>query len=328
MAKSIEKIIIIGSGNWGLALASVFSNCVPTKVWTIDSAMAEHINSNRENPGEFFKYPLPKSIIVEKKYGSSFDENQTLFIFAVPSSQIGVVAKELSEHSKSPLILSVSKGFDARHQCTMSQLIKHYIPKAVVIILTGPTIANEIAEGKLTRAVMASDDLMYLALVKEALQNDQIFFEISRNPIHHEVCAALKGLVAIAIGMADGLNLGANIQGVLMSEGIRELDAVSSFFGINENIALGTSGAGDLIATCISQDSRNRKLGNAMAEGLSLEDALKKVQMTVEGIAMSKTIETLWSLDVSIPLFHMVNGILLGRKKDIYAEICTIIKSL
>jgi len=68
MAKSIEKIIIIGSGNWGLALASVFSNCVPTKVWTIDSAMAEHINSNRENPGEFFKYPLPKSIIVEKKY--------------------------------------------------------------------------------------------------------------------------------------------------------------------------------------------------------------------------------------------------------------------
>lgn len=324
----ITEIITIGAGNWGLALASVFSNCVPTKVWTIDSTMAEQINNNRENPGKFFKYPLAKSIIVEKKYHSSFDENQTLFIFAVPSSQIGFVAKELSEHSKTPLILSVSKGFDARRQCTMSQLIKHYIPKAVVTILTGPTIANEIAEGKLTRAVMASDDLMHLALITETLQNDQIFFEISRNPVHHEICAALKGLVAIAIGMADGLNLGANIQGILMSEGIRELDAVSSFFGIHENIALGTSGVGDLIATCISQDSRNRKLGNAMAEGLSLEDALKKVQMTVEGVAMSKTIETLWSLNVSIPLFHMVNGILLGRKKDIYAEICTIIKSL
>ena len=143
---------------------------------------------------------------------------------AVPSSQVRIAAGELANHSTAPLVLSVSKGFDARQQCTMSELIKREIPGASVVVLSGPTIANEVAEGKPTRAVLAGEDLMHLALVKEALRNDVISFEVSRNPTHHEVCAALKGIVAMAAGMADGLELGTNIQGVLMAEGLREME--------------------------------------------------------------------------------------------------------
>jgi len=328
MSREVKEIIIIGSGNWGLTLASVFADNLSCRVWTLNAELAEQINQNRESPGGFFKYPLPKSLVVEEKYTNGFDENKTLFIFAVPSSQVGKVAEELSNYCKSPLIMSVSKGFDAERQYTMSQLIGHYLPQSVVIVLTGPTIANEVAEGKPTRAVLASNDLMHLAMVKQALINDLLFFEVSRNPVHHEICAALKGLVAIAVGMADGLGLGANIQGLLMTQGIREIGVVASFFGISENIAYGISGCGDLIATCISDYSRNRRLGKVLAEGLTVDEALKDVQMTVEGVAMSRTIETLWSLNVSIPLIHMVNNVLLRTTSDIRAQLHKVIKNL
>ena len=169
---------------------------------------------------------------------------------------------------------------------------------------------------------------MHLALVKEALRNDVIFFEVSRNPQHHEICAALKGIVAIAAGLAEGLELGANVQGVLMTEGLKELATVASFFGIPESVAFGISGAGDLITTCISPDSRNRRMGVLLARGRTLHQALDEVRMTVEGVAMSQTIETLWALDVSIPLFHMVNAILRGRRCDLRSEIAGLIASI
>jgi glycerol-3-phosphate dehydrogenase (NAD(P)+) len=324
----ITDIIVIGSGNWGLALASRFGRNRPTRVWALNEALAKQINAHRDCPGEFFPYPLPKDVLVEAKYASGFDEKTALFILAVPSSQVRSAAAELGSRAKQPLVLSVSKGFDAERQCTMSEVVRQEIPQAKVVVLTGPTIANEVAEGKPTRAVLAGDDLMHLARVKQALANDVLSFEVSRNPTHHEICASLKGLVAIAAGLADGLALGANAQGILMTEGIREMGVVASFFGIAESVAYGISGAADLITTCISRHSRNRQLGVALAEGLGLDAALAKVNMTVEGVAMSQTIETLWALDVSIPLFHRVNGILQGRDRDRRAALEAVITSL
>jgi len=247
----------------------------------------------------------------------------------VPSGQVTTAARELSQHAKNPLVLSVSKGFDAQRQCTMSDLINSEIPGASVVVLTGPTIANEVAEVKPTRAVLACKDLMTLALVKNALHNNNVIsFEVSRNPTHHEICAALKGIVAIAVGIAEGLNLGCNAQGIIITEGIHELATVASFFGIPHTAAYGTSGAADLIATCISKDSRNVRLGRYLAEGNSLQQALDEVGMAVEGVAMSKTIEMLWSLDVLIPLIHMVNNIILGKTCNIDEEFRKFIKHL
>jgi len=254
-----------------------------------------------------------------------FDPRRMLVVIAVPSGQVRAVAKELGSHAREPLVLSVSKGFDAARQCTMSEVIKQEIPGASVVVLTGPTIANEVAAGKPTRAMLASDNLMHLALVKDALRNDIIAFEVGRNPVHHEICAALKGIVAIAAGLAEGLDLGANVQGVLITEGLHELATVASFFGIPESVAYGVSGAGDLITTCLSADSRNRRLGMLLAKGMTLQQALDEVRMTVEGVAMSQTIETLWALDVSIPLFHTVNAILRGGEVDVRRELTALI---
>ncbi|MBI1827785.1 MAG: hypothetical protein HY287_07635 [Planctomycetes bacterium] len=309
--RTIEQLIVIGSGNWGLALGSLFSNSLPTRIWTINAEAANALTKERAAGSTTPTCSKSiKTLIFEEKFATDFDSMRTLLIFAVPSGQVRTIASEVRNHARAPLILSVSKGFDAERQCTMSEVIKQEIPEASVIVLTGPTIANEVAAGKPTRAVLACDNLVHLAMVKKALQNDVIAFEVSRSPTHHEVLAALKGLVAIAAGIAHGLDLGANVQGVLMTEGLRELSVVASFFGIPESVAYGVSGAGDLITTCISPDSRNRKLGVLLAKGRTLRQALDEVHMTVEGVAMSKTIDTLWSLDVSIPLFNLVSAIL------------------
>ena len=322
----VEQIIVIGAGNWGIALASLFSKSLPVRVWAKDEAGAKTLiaassaktNQNTAN----------KPLTFEAKFGTDFDPTKTLVIIAVPSGQVRAVARELRHHARAPLILSVSKGFDAERQCTVSEIIKQEIPEACVVVLTGPTIANEVAAGKPTRAVLACENLMHLAMVKAALQNEVIAFEVSRSPTHHEILAALKGLVAIAAGIASGLDLGANIQGVLMTQGLRELAEVASFFGIPQTVAYGISGSGDLITTCISPDSRNRRLGVLLAKGRTLAAALEEVGMTVEGVAMSKTIETLWSLDVSIPLFHLVNALLSDRAPDVRTGMCNLIASL
>lgn len=328
LVNPIRAVVIIGSGNWGTALARICNKTYPVRLWTKDKEIARELDSHRQRSRGPSKEPLPDSIVIEEKFASAPDPTSTLFILAVPSSQVRSVARELGQHVREPIVVSVSKGFDAERQRTMSELIQDEVPGARVVVLTGPTIANEVAAGKPTRAVLACNDLMHLALVKEALRNDVITFEVSRSPVHHEICAALKGLVAIAVGMADGLNLGTNAQGVLMTEGLREMAEVASFFGIPENVAYGVSGAGDLITTCISPDSRNRRLGSALAKGKTLAEALSEVQMTVEGVAMAKTIRTLWALDVSIPLFNMVNDILGGESRDIRGELVSLIRRI
>ena len=326
--RSIEEIIVIGSGNWGLALATLFASKLRVRVWAIDQATARQLESQRDKPGHYHATPLPARLKIEVKYSEPFDQEKSLVILAVPSSQMHSAATELGRSAERPLVLTVSKGFDVERQCTMSEVIKRAIPGARVAVLTGPTIANEVARGLPTRAVLAGEDLTSLALVKDALKNDVIALEVSRFPSHHEICAALKGLVAIAVGLADGLELGTNAQGVIMTAGLRELATVGSFFGVPESVAYGVSGAGDLITTCISPESRNRKLGALLATGLTLEQALETVRMTVEGVAMARTIETLWSLDVSIPLFRTVNSILRGECGDIRKELTELIQSL
>jgi len=321
---SIESIVLIGAGNWGLTLGALLAKRLPVRVWALDAAEVGRVNAKLGSKAKSSS-PRAGSMVIEEKFATDINPVRTLVVVAVPSGQVRNVARELAQHAREPLVLCVSKGFDAERQCTMSEVIRQEIPGASVVVLTGPTIANEVAQGKPTRAVLACDNLMHMALVKGALRNELISFEVSRYPTHHEICGALKGIVAIAAGLADGLELGANVQGVLMTEGLRELAVVASFFGIPESVVYGISGAGDLITTCISPDSRNRRLGSLLARGRTLQQALDEVGMTVEGVAMSQTIETLWSLDVSIPLFHMVNAILRGHACDPPAEIAALI---
>jgi glycerol-3-phosphate dehydrogenase (NAD(P)+) len=323
--EKLKAAIVIGAGNWGRPLAGLLARNVPVRLWTIDHAEADSIIARRDEL--LHKNSRAQKIVIEPKFTSNIAEQDTLIVMAVPSSQVSDVAAELASHTTAPTVLSLSKGFDIDRFCTPGGMIVRQIPKAKVVCLTGPTIANEINMGLPTTAVLSSDHLAELARVKEVLRNDVINFVIDRNPVHHEVCAALKGIVAIGVGMAEGLELGINFQSVVITQGIKEMTRIASFFDIPEEVVYGLSGIGDVMTTCMSPDSRNRKLGCLIGRGLSLKEALTQVQMTVEGVSMSKTIETLWSLDVSISLFHFIDNAIFNKNPDLRGDFIKLIRS-
>ena len=312
----VKEAVVLGAGNWGCVLAELMARNVPVRLWTLNDQLRDELKDawkQRKRLAANGGFPLT----LETKFASKFDQDKTLLVVAVPSSAVRSVAREAARVYDRPLVLCVSKGFDAEEFCTPSELIHKELPGASVVSLTGPTIANEVGQGLPTVGVLASDDLACLAMVKAALRNDVIRFATGRNPAHHELCAALKGIIAIGVGMAEGLQLGVNCQAVIMTEGIAEMAHVASFFDIPREVVYGLSGVGDVLTTCISPDSRNRKLGVLLGKGRGLQEALDEVHMTVEGVAMSRTIETLWALDVSIPLINFINSAIFGRVSDL-----------
>ena len=321
-----SKIIIIGSGNWGTALALVFSQKRKLYLWTIDKTEADMINSTQESP--FLPgIILPKNIIVEEKFSRPI-EPADIVITAIPSNRIEDLMDEFnSRQIKECIILNASKGVEHSTLMTIGQIINERLPQAKYANLAGPTIARELAEGIPAKAVLASRDIAVLFHLQKTLENDLLKFEFSRDVKGVELASALKGLIAIAVGIADGLGFKTNIYGIIMTYGVDEFVTIMKFLGVYHKTAYGIAGIGDLITTCISENSRNRKFGKLLAQGYSTEAALKEVGMVVEGVSMAKTVNKLAKFNLSIPLISCVTRIIFEDVKDIRQELLTTLNS-
>ena len=198
---------------------------------------------------------------------------------------------------------------------TMSQVIRAELPNSKVVVLTGPNIAREVAAGKPTKAILASEDIFTVTRLARLLRNETLAFEITRDTEGVQLCAALKGIIAIAVGYADGLELGDNFTGVLMTYGLKEFVAIAEFLGISPNTIYGIAGLGDLITTCLSGNSRNRQLGRLLAKGEPLDNALQEVGMVVEGVQMAKTIVSIEDMNIAIPLFSAITKIIFDNNE-------------
>ncbi|MCB1196068.1 NAD(P)H-dependent glycerol-3-phosphate dehydrogenase [bacterium] len=310
------KIIVIGAGSWGLTLAHIFSFNNEVTVWTLNQHIASELTQKRSDP----RLPCLKinqSIAFHPMYSTEFD-NTALFIMVAPSNVVEEICLELKNHIDQPNILCASKGFDHRKFCTMSQLIQSIFPKSNVAVLTGPTIAKEVAAGKPTKAILASNKVWFLTEIAKALENDYVKFELDTDIVGHELCACLKGIIAIGTGIADGLGLGKNMQGIIMTYGLKEFVEIAEFLGASSKTIYGLAGMSDLITTCISTDSRNRKLGFLLGQNLKLEDALEEVGMVVEGLNMQKTIYKLERVNIDIPIISAINKIIFNPPDNIY----------
>ena len=266
------------------------------------------------------------------KIGEKYSENigsEDVVIFAIPSSRVREAATELSRHVDSPpTIVTASKGLEYKSFKTMSQVIKDVLPTANVVVLTGPTIAREIAQGQPARAVLACDNVAILVKVNKLLRNDLITFELSNDPVGAELCGALKGTVAIGIGIADGLGLGANIQGLILAYGLQEFVKIAEFLSVRKDSIYGLPGLADVATTCLSEHSRNRRFGYLLGRGLKLNEALKKVGMAVEGVNAARTIAELKELNVSIPLLSGIAELILTQPETVYSKMVKIIGEL
>lgn len=303
------KTIVVGAGNWGTTLACIFSNHHHVSLWTNSASHALEINSQRENKKYLKGIRLPPMVRAIEKFAEPVRDDD-IIIIAVPSSKVRDVAHELRQVIRIQPIVCASKGFEHQSLKTMSEVIQDELPTTPVIVLTGPNIAREVAEGKPTKAVLASKDFAAVTRVVRILKNDHLKFEVCRDVKGVELCAALKGIIAIGVGIADGLCLGKNFTGILMTYGLREFTQISEFMGISVKTIYGIAGLGDLIATCLSRNSRNWRFGYLLGKGAQRDRALQRVGMVVEGVQMAKTIAELGDLNIPIPLFSTISKII------------------
>ena len=312
------KIIVIGAGNWGITLAKIFSAKNKVILWTKSH---EDISKVKEKASNILGITLPSEITIEPKFTSAVNKNDLLLI-AVPSRKIEELAKELVAHNITDnIILNASKGVETSTLKTIQETFQSYIPNLKFANLSGPTISKEIAQGIPAKAVLASKDLTVLFELQKILENDILKFEFSRDVRGIELASAMKGLIAIAVGVADGLGFKSNIFGLIMTYGLKEFERIMKFLGVSTKTVYGIAGIGDLITTSISENSRNRKFGKLLAQGYSTEEALEKVGMVVEGVSMAKTIRKLSKFNLYIPLINFVATIIFDDVKDIRKEL-------
>lgn len=323
-----KEAVIIGSGNWGTTLAVEFSHCCRVRLWTENREYSDAINKHRENRQFLPGVKLSRGIRVEPKFSSPLNPD-TWVVLAVPSSQMVNVCHELRPLiHPGQIIINVSKGVVSGNLKTMSEIIEEEMKDINLVVLTGPTIAREVAAGEPARAVLACRNVSTLLTLRKNLKLPHLSFEMSRDVNGSELCAALKGIVAIGVGIAEGLGLHSNVQSVIMTYGLNEFKKIAEFFHIPEKTIYGLPGMGDLITTCISPDSRNRRFGKLLGQGLPLNKALKQVGMVVEGVSMAKTIVELGHFNLDIPFFKCMARIIFESPKNVYKELIGTLQSI
>lgn len=322
------KVIVLGAGNWGTTLALLFAEKNPVYLWTIDQKESDKINAAGENSDYLPGVKLPKNIIVEPKFSRGIDLDD-IVVTVVPSRKVEEIAEEFLAHGAEEfIVLNASKGVEMQTLKTVGHSLCMKLPKVKFATLSGPTIARELAEGIPAKAVLASKDVGLLFQLQERLANSLLTFEFSRDVRGIELAASLKGLIAIAVGISDGLGFKTNIFGLIMTYGLREFVTVMEFLGVQSSTAYGIAGMGDLITTCISENSRNRKFGKFLAQGYTRDEALKKVGMVVEGVSMAQTVQKLSQFNLSIPLISCISRIIFEDVEDIRKELLDTLNSI
>lgn len=309
------QIGIIGAGTWGTALGLLLnSNGHKVTMWSHNvQAIKEMMNnqSHKNLPGII----IPEEIILTNCLKRTVS-NQDFVIMAVPSVHTRSVAQKMQPYVvKDQIIVNVSKGIEHDTLMTISAQIEEELPIAQVAVLSGPSHAEEVARGLPTTCVAAAQNEQVAKSIQEAFMNETFRVYTSSDVIGVEIGAALKNVIALAAGIADGLGCGDNTKAALITRGIAEIGRLGIKMGGKPETFAGLTGIGDLIVTCASQHSRNRKAGYLMGQGYSMNKAVAEVGMVVEGINSAKAALALaQKYNESMPIVEQVNAVLFNNK--------------
>ncbi|MCR4998781.1 MAG: NAD(P)-dependent glycerol-3-phosphate dehydrogenase [Lachnospiraceae bacterium] len=307
----MAEVSVIGAGSWGTALASVLcKNGHHTVLWSHKQSQVDQLYKTRENdklPG----ITLPE----ELEYTASLEEavrDKDLLVMAVPSTATRETSHKLQGLIPSgQRIITVAKGIEDGSLFTQCEIINDELPDAVVGVLSGPSHAEEVVAGLPTLIVAGAEDRMLALLTQELFMNEFFRVYISPDVKGIELGGSLKNVIALAAGMSDGLGFGDNAKAALITRGVKEITSLAVAMGGKFETVNGLTGIGDLIVTCSSRHSRNRKAGVYIGEGMSVQDAMDKVQMVVEGVYSAKSALALGQkYGVELPIIEQVNAVL------------------
>ena len=307
-----KKISVLGAGSWGTALAITFAYRHDVLMWEFDPAQVEAIERDRRNKKFLPVAGLPDTVHVTGDMEASI-RDADIVLFAVPSHVLRQVARQAAPFiTKKQYLVSVVKGIERGTHLRMSEVIGDEIKNCKgIIALSGPTHAEEVARKVPTAIVAASESRRAAKAVQRMFITPWFRVYSSNDIIGVEVGAALKNVIAIAAGISDGLNMGDNTKAALITRGLAEIKRLGLKMGANEETFSGLSGMGDLIVTCMSKYSRNRKVGNLLGHGRSLDDILHEMTQVAEGVTnTTSALELAKVHDVELPIAQAVGAIL------------------
>lgn len=285
----IKKISVIGSGGWGCALAQLLSEKgYEVLLWSWTKEESDTIKADRENKTCLKGIKLKDSI----KYTYSLKDasEADLYVIAVPSHAVLGTMKAFSEFAKKDVIIvNVAKGFEKNGLKRLSTVIEENCKFNPVVVLSGPTHAEEVAMGIPSTIVATSVDMSAAEIVQDVFMNDNLRVYTHGDVLGVELGGALKNIIALCAGISDGLGLGDNTKAALMTRGLAEISRLGIAMGALAHTFAGLTGVGDLIVTCTSEHSRNRRAGILIGKGMSAVDAQKEVKMVVEGIKAAES---------------------------------------
>lgn len=312
----MAKVSVIGAGSWGTALASVLArNGHEVAIWSIMEEEIAMLKEKREHVTKLPGVKLSEEICFTTNLEEAV-EGREMLVLAVPSVFTRGTAKNMQPFVKEgQLIVNVAKGIEEKTLMVLSDIIKEEIPKARVAVLSGPSHAEEVGRRLPTTCVAGADTRETAEYVQNIFMNDEFRVYTSPDMLGIELGGALKNVIALAAGMADGLGYGDNTKAALITRGITEIGRLALAMGAKYETISGLTGIGDLIVTCASRHSRNRKAGMLIGQGKTMEEATKEVQMVVEGIYSAKAAMGLSDkYQVAMPIIEQVNLVLFHDK--------------
>ena len=314
----MAKISVIGSGGWGIALTILLhKNGHNLRIWSFDKKEAEELKTTRENKTKLPNISLPDDIEVTDNLKEAVD-NKDILVLAVPSKAIRSVSKSLKDIIKNnQIIVNVAKGLEEDSLKTMTDIIEEELKEKnpQVAVLSGPSHAEEVGKGIPTTCVVSAHNKELTLHLQNIFMNPSFRVYTSPDMIGIEVGGALKNVIALAAGIADGLNYGDNTKAALITRGIKEISTLGVAMGGEQSTFYGLTGLGDLIVTCASMHSRNRRAGILLGQGKTLDEAIKEVNMVVEGVYSAKSaLMAAKKYNVEIPIIEQVNAVLFENK--------------
>ena len=315
--KTIKRISVIGDGGWGTTLALYLdARGYDVLVWGAFADYVKQVSEKHENIKFLPGIKISKRITWSADLSSAV-AHADLIVLATPSQYLANVLHKIKifDHSKK-VFLSVVKGIDMESLKRMSQIIHDELGNIPLAVLSGPTIASELAHGHVTTAIIASNNQALVAKLQNVFHSELFRIYTSNDVIGVELGGSVKNVIALACGICDGLGLGTNAKAAILSRGLAEMARLGAAMGAKKETFYGLAGLGDLVTTCVNAQSRNRTVGEAIGRGKDIQTILNSMSMVAEGVGTAKAVYRLSKkLKIKMPISEEVYNIIYKRKK-------------
>jgi glycerol-3-phosphate dehydrogenase (NAD(P)+) len=283
-------VAVIGAGSWGTTVAHLAAHNTRTVLWARRPEAVDDINDNHRNSRYLPDYDLHPDLTATADLARAVHDAD-LVVMGVPSHAFRETAEEVARHIRAWVpVVSLAKGLEQGTKLRMTQVIEEVLPGHPFGVLTGPNLAKEILAGHAAAAVVAMSDETIARRLQEVFATD--LFRVYTNPdvVGSELGGAFKNVIALASGMADGLGAGDNTRAAVITRGLSELTALGVAMGGEPETFSGLAGMGDLLATCISTQSRNRHVGERLGQGQTIEQIIEEMNQVAEGVRTAQTV--------------------------------------